>query len=54
MEKIKPNVAANRFGGAKMNIGVNLNVLVIFFAIRANGEGAEVNALNPKSIAKKS
>lgn len=47
-------MAANRFGGAKIGFGVSFNTFAIPRATVANGEGTRVNALNPKSAARKS
>jgi|BioPla2DNA2_1021312.scaffolds.fasta_scaffold379251_1 hypothetical protein len=48
-----PIAAANFLGGAKIGLGVKLNVLEIPFAFKANSEGIVVNARNAKSIIKK-
>jgi|LFRM01.1.fsa_nt_gb hypothetical protein len=51
IEKIKPNAAANFFGGANMGFGFNFKYLETLFAIYAKGDVTLVKERNAKSIA---
>lgn len=52
-EKTNPKAAANRFGGAKIGFGFNFAISATFPENVAKGEGKVVNALIPKSNARK-
>ena len=51
IEKIKPNAAANFFGGANMAFGFNFRCLEALFAIYAKGDVTLVKERSAKSIA---